>query len=988
MADITGLLGFTKINPVSSFYANVKNINTGGMKVSGYAAFHGSLSDNKEIKGAIKSAGASISGISLGNILADATISTKKFKISNLKSDNGIEASAIADFKKNKISGNIYFKNTNIKGTYIGVSGFLSSTVELSGRLNNPDIKILAFIERGKYLSQSFSFSSELEYKNNSIKVSRAMLSADKTKVALKGNYLNGGVLSLNIKNLTENIINTFAGYKTPVKGSFSGSGFFAVKEEKQCLKMFLEAKNAYIETAKLNDVKCDVEINGGNIAVSNVSAKFLDSEIKADKGFFNIENGEYGLDLLLINAHTGPVALFGNIKLLGKMTKRKNCSIYSGTVDLQNFWLNKRKLSFSRFDYTFKDKTLEFLQKIDGINSCNSSGLIVFGNDISVKEFNISKNKTSLSLRADFSKDSVNLGIKSSNIDWCFISDVLNLPGVFEGNADINVSLSGNVSRPEGNISITSINGFAMGIPYDNFNVEVDFSDNYARIKKAVVFKRDEISILVQGNFPLWFDKTLSGKMRKKPINVVYEIEDHKLNVLRYLSGGYISQCSGEMLLKGSFGGTYEEIKNNGRLLIAKGSFRTKNYIKDISVEISLIENLIKIDKFNFKSKSGKLNIYGQCELDNFNISGFDIRFVTEGKGIFLRVPQLPIPGVVRSKAFLQDYSAGELSFDVKVQGTPAKPKVSGSILLENTRFTFPGGDNVEKLDFFIPENTEFDLKLATAKNTRFENSFVYAVINGFLYLRGPYNNLRTNGIIETSTGRVNYFGLGFNILDAKVEIIDAIDGNHVYVTVEGEMKMFSKTGNKPETIKLIVDRSEISNISQDSVRFSSKGNPDMSSRKILEKVIKTERDAKLDMSVVENVSDFNMKQYALRLADQTFAELFTKVLLRKTGLIDDFSVSYVHSADGVYAAGDQTFASLFSGTKYSFEKNFTNKILLGYSITLNEFDRKFGLHHEIGGVYKLTNSLFLIGNYELGFTEWCHRPDRRLMLQYQMHF
>jgi len=166
-----------------------------------------------------------------------------------------------------------------------------------------------------------------------------------------------------------------------------------------------------------------------------------------------------------LINSHTGsPIALFGNIKLLGKMTKKKGVPIYSGTVDLQNFWLNKYKLSFSRFDYTFKDKTLEFLQKADGINSCNSSCLIVFGDVISVKNFNISKSKTSLDLRADFSKDFVNLGIRSSNIDWHFISDVLNLPGFLKGNADINVSLFGNVSRPEGSMTITSIHAICNG--------------------------------------------------------------------------------------------------------------------------------------------------------------------------------------------------------------------------------------------------------------------------------------------------------------------------------------------------------------------------------------------------------------------------------------------------------------------------------------------------------------------------------------------
>ncbi|GHT23139.1 hypothetical protein AGMMS49953_03190 [Endomicrobiia bacterium] len=984
-ADIKGLLGFTETNPVSSLYVNLKDINVGRIKVSGYAAFQGSLSGNNEIKGVIESTGASISGVSLGNILADVTISTKKLEISNLKSGNNIEASAIADFKENKISGSLYFKNTNIKGIYAGVSGFLSSTVKFSGRLDNPDVKILAFIKRGKYLSKPFSFSSELEYKNNSIKVNRAALSADKMKVALKGNYLNGGVLSLSVENLTENIINVFVGFKTFVKGIFSGSGLFTVKEGKQYLKMFLEAKSAYIKTVKLNDVKCDVEISGGNIVVGGVSAKIFDSEIKMGKGFFNIESGKYGLDLLLINAHAGPVNLLGNIELSGKMTKRKGGSIYSGTIDLRDFWLNRHKLPFSCFDYTVKDGTLELLQKANVVNLYSSLGLIVFGNVISVKEFNISKDKTSLGLRADFSKDSVNLGIKGSNIDWCFINDVLNLPGILRGNADIDVSLSGNISRPEGNISITSINGSIMEVPYDNFNVEANFSDNYARIKKATVFNRNGVSISARGDFPLWFDKTLSEKMRKKPINVVYEIEDHKLNILKYFSKDYINPRSGEMLLKGAFEGTYEKIKNNGRLLIKGGSFRAKDYIaegKDMSVEMSIIENLIRIDKFNFKSGSGKLNIYGQLKLDNFNIKDFDIRFVTDDKGIFLRVPQLPIvQGVVGSKLFLQDCSAGDLSFDVRVQGPPAKPKVSGLISLENTRFTFPGiSDEYKDIDFFIPENTEFNLKLITAKNTRFENSFVCALINGFLYIEGPYNNLKMNGIIETSSGRVDYLGFEFNILNAKVEIIDAVDENKVYIAAEGETTIFSKTGDKSETIKLTIDRFEIPKISQGSVGFYLKD----SLNEAIEKVTKVELDAKVD----KNVLGFSMKQWILHLVDQSLTTPFAKMILRKTGFIDNFRVSYVQTDADVCGTEDRAFTNLFSGKKYSVEKNLTNQILLGYSVTFDKFDRKLDIRHEIEAIYKLMNNLRLVGSYELKSLERFHRSDIRLMLQYQIRF
>ncbi|MCA6085472.1 translocation/assembly module TamB domain-containing protein [Candidatus Endomicrobiellum agilis] len=988
-ADIMGLLGFTKANSVSSVYVNVRDINVGGVKVSGYASFQGSLSDNDEIKGIIESAGSNVSGVSLGNLLADATISTKKFEISNLKSNNGIEASVRADFKENKLSGNLSFKNTDIKGVYNGVSGLLDSTVKFSGELDNPDVRIAACIKKGKYLFQSFSFLSDLEYRNSILKVDKAVLSADKTKVALKGNYLNGGIISLTVENLTERIINTFVGFRTPLKGSFSGDGVLMAKDGKQCLKMSLQAKKAYVKTLKLNDVKSDIEINGYNIAINSASARILDSEIKVDKGFFNIEDGKYGLNLSLINAHAGPFDLFGSIKLSGEIIKRKGGSIYTGAIDLQNLWINKYKLSYCRFDYNIKDKTLEFLQKADGVNLYDSSGLIVFGDIISVKKFNISKDKTCLDLKADFSNDSVDVEIEGSNIDWRFITDVLNLPIAVRGSININAGLSGRIGQPKGSISITSVNGSVMETPYDNFDVEVDFSDNYAHIKKAVVFKRNEISMSVHGAFPLWFDKTLSEKMQNKPIDVTYEVEDSKLSILKYLSGGYIKPYSGKMLIKGSVEGTYAKISSNGRLSAMGGSFEIENYIdkaKDMSIEMSLIEDLVKIDKFSFKSGPGKLNAYGQLRLNKFNVRDFDIRLVTGNKGIFLRVPQLPIMSIMGDKSLLQDYSAGELGFDIRVHGSPAEPKVAGSILLENTRFTFPGDGSDEDIDSFIPKNTEFDLKLLTAKNTRFENSFVYALINGFLYIRGPYNNLRTNGIIEASKGRINYFGIGFDIVNAKVEVVDRTHENQVYVTAEGETAVFLKKENKPETIKLIVDRTEISKISMESIKFSSKDNPNIDSHTALEKIVGTKRDIDINAPGLGIISNFMIKQRVLRLIDQLLTMPFAKTVLRKTGLIDDFRVSY-SQIDTDVSQSDK-FSNLFVGNKYSIEKNLTSQILFGYSILLDELHKELDLRHEIEVRYKLTDNLFLIGSYELNLNEYSRQPDRRLMLQYQVRF
>jgi hypothetical protein len=990
IVDMNGLLGFSKENSVSFLHINANNISVGAVTINGHAEFHGYLTNNNCIKGVIKSTGMAISGLSLGNISADTIISTKKIEISSLKSDNGIEAFISANFKENKLSGRVNFVDTNIRRIYQDTSGFLNSCIKFSGELNNPDIDISASITKGQYLSIPFSFVSKLRYKDSVVIVNKAVFSSSKSSVALHGKFNDTG-LSLVVDNLNEKIINTIIGFKTPLRGNFSGTGIVSVRNWKYNCKLWLTAKIAYIKTVKFNNIKSNIEISNESVVINGASAKILDSEIRVNEGFFNIRDTKYKLDLFLVNVHASRADLFGNVKLSGIMTKEKGKPVYSGIIDLNNLWVNKYKLSSYCINYTVRDKTLEFFQKTDCLNTFNSSGLIVFGDVILIKKLNILKDKTSFNLFADFSNDFFNIIIKSSNLNWRFVTNVLNLPHSINGNVDINVNLSGNVDDPKGNISMLSVSGSLMDIPYDNFNVEIDFHDNRAYVKKAFVFKRNEMGISVHGDFPFYFNKTLAEKMNREPVNISYVVNDCKLNILKYLSNGFIKPCAGKMLFNGAFTGTYEKINNNGNFSISGGVFDSNDYfnkVKNMFVEMSLIGNLIKIDKFNLKSGSGKLNVYGQLKLENFSIKNFDIRIVTDNKGVPLRIPQLAIPSFMGSKSLLVDYSSGEPVFDIKIQGTRSNPKISGYIVLENTRFTFPG--KTKNKDSLLPENAEFNLKLISAKSTRFENSYVSALINGSLYIKGHHNDIKTYGVIETSNGRIDYLGMMLDILSAKVEIID---NKQIYITALGETVVPSKTGHDPEIIQVSVKRSKLSELSRPAtVRFTSKDDTDTGVRKDFEKITGTEQGICLTSLQFEESPSFVMKQQALRLFDQTLATPLTRAILRKTRFVDDFRVSYIHT-DGISIDKNLTLANLLSGTKYSLEKKLTNQILIGYSITFNEFNvdeinKKLYLRHGIGVKYKLANNLYLDGSFELNSEEETYQPERRLMLQYQLKF
>ncbi|MDR1086765.1 MAG: translocation/assembly module TamB [Endomicrobium sp.] len=990
IVDVKGLVGFTDEDPKSSVYIDLNGILFQGIKTDTHIEFHGYFSDGKNVKGLVRAVDCKIGGTSLGALEAEANISTKKIKISNLKSDNEINASISANLKRNKIKCVIDFKDINIEGIYPGISGYLDASVKFSERLTNPYIKVSSLLKKGNYLSKNFSLSSEFSYKDGIVEINKANIVSDKTEIFLNGQYSNSGHLYLTVNNLSDKIINALVGFTLPFKGDLFGKGKVSFPGKNPAINLSIETKDAYINSLKIKDFKAKVKIANKNIEINSASAKISNSEIRIDNGFCNLNNNKYSLDLFLLNIHAGPADLFGSIKVSGDMLKEKGESVYNGIVNINNLWLNKYKLDRYLFNYSFKNWNLMFFQKSEiEKDKFDLSGEIIFSDTLYVKKLNVVKGFSYFDMSGNFSKDYINFEIAGFGIDWRFMANLLGLPGDPEGLADIHIKLKGKQNALEGKMSTVSSNGTFIKIPFDKLGVYIDFYDSLAYIKEAVVSKRNSVNISVSGSFPISFS---DEEISKKLVNIKYEIEDNKLNSLDYLSDGLLSPLAGKMILKGHIVGNYKKLINNGKLSIYNAAFKANDYInkiKNASIEMSLTDNLIKIDKFIFSSGSGKVNVDGQIKLKNFQVKDFNIRAFTEGnKGIPIYIPMLPITKFMGSRSILKDYSYGEPLFDIKVSGNPENSLVSGYIVLENTMFTFPGeGD--KNSNFVIPSGTEFDLDLRTGANTRFENSFVSALINGSLHIGGNIDSLKPEGAIDLTSGKLNFEIGSFDIISSKLEIFS---DNKVYITAEGETVIHSKTGGDSETIKVHVMRSELLKLLtgeiNDAISFSSKDNPNMDSQKAFAKAMGTDQDKEINSSDFETSPDFRAKQQVLRHIDQNFSVPLAKLFFRKIGVADNFKVSYVSTDDTISNNDTLDLVYLLSGTRYTMEKNLSKNILLGYNLTFDEFNKKLGLRHGMELRYRLAPNLFLKGNFEFDPQEGTRNPDRSIMIQHQFRF
>jgi hypothetical protein len=978
-----GLIGFTKDNPKSYFNARVRNLGVSGVLLNGDLAFNGDLGAKGRVRGKFESSNFKVSNVSFKKLSGEALITRQSFEISSLQADNGLDARFYLDFSGN-FNGLLNLKNTNIKDAVSDLRGFLNASVKFSGAKDDFKASAEVYLKNASYVKIPFSLSSKASFSDGIFTLNEAAVISEKTKVSAGGKIGGNEKIKIRAENITEKIVNKFIGFRTPIRGFFSGSGEFGLNKGKPVLNMSLNAPEIYIKSVKLSSLKADFKVYESKIRINGASAKIADSEIKVDGGSFDVKSGKYDLNLFMVNAHAGPADMFGRVEISGVMDKKKGGSVYSGKLAISNFWINRYKLSGYGLDYTIKDKKISVLQKNSLGNDLEISGAIDFSDGFEIKDFYVSKKEAFLSLNAGIKKGVVGFDARGQDIDGEFISEILDLPVDLEGRALITIKCFGNLSSPELEAAMESRSGSAAGIPYDSIEASISASENEASVKISMR-KRNEISVSVSGTFPFWLDSSLTETMRKKPLSFEYDIEDNKLNLIKYAVGDFFKPRGGKLSFKGYVSGNFSKIQNVGSLTVSGGSFDSKYYferIKDLNADISIRDDFLTINKFSAKTTPGRLNVSGSVKLDNFIPSYFDLRFFSDDKGVALSVPDLPITSFLVTKNILNDVSKGEPKFDIYFRGEPSKPKISGQVILENTRFSFPPPPG--ETDFPLSDDTEFDIELLTGKNTKYENSIINAWINGKLNIKGKPGNIKAPGVIDTQRGTINYLGINFEILAAKLEVTD---NNQVFLSGEAETSVYSKTNSEPDIIRMVISKSELDALN---VRFYSKDDPSMDSQKALAKATKTDQETEGDSSQLIGFSDFALRQQALRLIDSSIVTPLARTVLRKTGLVDNFKVTYIpFSEQNAQAANESpSFASFLAGTRYSVEKNLTSQLLLGYSIAFDQIEQSIDLRHAIEMRYKLSNNLYLSGSYELESERSPHQPDRKLILQHQFRF
>ena len=985
-------IDFSDKNSDSFFSTSIKNFKLKGININYDLTINGKLVEDDKIIGRISVDKFEVGKINLAH-KAFMELSKEKLKLKHFNNGNGLSGNFEYVFSTGALSSVIKHTESKLSQHYSNIKGRLTSEIRTSGDISNPQILVNANMNNGLYNDLAFDFNTNISYRNKKMNLNKFTINAgDKEKAKITGSGVldaTNSNLQIEFKDVSEKIINKYFGFRTPLKGTFYGNGTVTGRIKNLKYELNLYADTMFVKSLKFNSFASKLTAQNKIISIEDAKVKLSDSEMKILSANFDANTKKYNSELKFVNTHLGPFDVFGTVKIDGDMTKKNQSYMYKGNINFINLWLNDERVDSLVLNYTVLDRQFEF--KTEDGKKINLSGGILFNNYPKVVFKDILFNCQNQSYKFDgfVLSDKIDINMAGKKLDLATVTDLFGLSIKMTGAADFDLKAAGPIAGPDINLAINSSNGSVYNVPFDLFDIAIDVKDNNLTIDKFNVKKSGKYNVIVDGFFPFWLDSKLRKSMMNKEVNVHYKVDDDSLYILKNLANNTITAKKGSLNIDGNLIGIRKNISNVGKMTMTGTNIKTESYvskIKDLDIDIAWDKSLFTIKNAKAKVGSGVLEATGTLKMQGINPSVYNLNLFTSKQGIPVVVKQLPIPtsGVLNMESSgFANYTKGVPIFDFNLKGTPKDLKLTGWAKLESTNLCFPPPvkSDTEIPDFIAElfKNLYIDIDLKNGVDTNFENSVLNVALKGSVNLKGPIDEIVANGVATSDRGLFSIIGNDFDVVSAKIEIIN----NELFITAEGEAEVYTAGDSAAEVFKVYIDRSNIDNIK---TRFASKNDPTMDSKKALARLTKTDPS---QVTALDTSTDFLAKQQAIRLFSSSVATPLANTVLKKTGIIDNIRLGFINQDTLQIDPDDQaTMAELLYGMKYSVEKNINRLLQIGYSVTFDKVQREIDLKQALEMSFRLNSNLFLKGSYGLHSDNPNYEPEKKFMIEQRLRF
>jgi len=511
------------------------------------------------------------------------------------------------------------------------------------------------------------------------------------------------------------------------------------------------------------------------------------------------------------------------------------------------------------------------------------------------------------------------------------------------------------------------------------------------------------------------------SGGAGDQGIDFSVRLQDSNLGLLQSLSKE-VRQARGSVDGLLQITGSAGQPVLHGSLKVANGDVVGAHYFKHLThfnMAADFEGDKLVIHELKGQSGNGEFQIAGDIAFAGFEPSAYNLRAdVTSARGLDVQVPELAIPDSPLAKKFrfLTTASHSDVKGHVAFTGPAESPTFKGDGSFSNGHFSFPPSQKNPPpqalLDWFRRINWDVDLHFADG--AWFENELVEANLTGTLHLKGPSDRLRVDGGMDINEGKISYLSVEFDIEQARFDLRSQEDDHGVtnteYVrgiaqsnvqavdTVNGAS---GGAGANPsnqleinDTITLTIDYAPIDEIKP---RLTSASDPNLSQDKLLARVTQLDTD-----NLTPQERNTLYQQQMVRLIDTGFATPLANNLLKRTGLVDTFKVSHftdpsqAPTSDATSGTAQQQpgAAGLLANTKYTFQKNLSSRLSLGYGVRFEQITEpdlittKLDLVNDVELSYRWFRNVYVRGSFDLPTSDPSITPDRKVTIEPRWRF
>jgi hypothetical protein len=717
-------------------------------------------------------------------------------------------------------------------------------------------------------------------------------------------------------------------------------------------------------------------------------------------------------------NLHLGVFTLFGGLDLDGTWQAKSDGFALHGDAQTRGLFINDYELEQGRITADYEGSVLRFQPAGRGASLITGSIDFRKSPQLLFKDFFISgADKQGLTLSGTVGPSLWDFQLRGRAMDLGTLGGLSGFPYPLSGTADVAIHGSGDVDHPHLDGTVSVRDGRAMGIGFHSGEASFIWQDTRMTFTRLWLSDPGRYTLAGTGVFPV----TSKSKRRDQDRSIDFSVrlQDSNLGLLQSISDE-VKQAHGNVDGILQIRGTPEQPRLSGSIHVSDGDVVGAHYFKrlrHIRLDTEFDRDQLIVKTLEGTSGEGVFRSSGTIAFSGFEPRAYNLHAdITSAKGLSVQVPELAIPESPLAKRFrfLTTVSNADLKGHVSFKGPAESPVFKGDAYISNGHFTFPPSHKNPPppglMDWF--RRIAWNVNLHFGDGAWFENELVEANLSGNLALKGPSERLRVDGGMDITEGKISYLGVEFDIrqarFDMRPEESDAGLTNIPYVRgiaeshVQAIDTVSGQAGSNPnnrldvnDTITLMIDYAPVDQIKP---RLVSATNPTLSQEKLLARVTQIDT---TNLSPAER--NYMYQQQMVRLIDTSLATPLAKRILKPTGLVDTVRVSRIidpaastlpdSSATGA-TAQQQTSTSLLANTKYTFEKNLSSKLSLGYGMRFIEntvpvtLESRLDLVNDVELSYRWFRNVYLRGSFDLPSSNPSIVPDRKVTIEPQWRF